>query len=90
MLRNLLANAINYATQEIILKVTYDFDYQRLYVTVFDDGCGIYEEDTDKLFTRFGMLNSKSRLFSANKNGTKHGLGIGLSVCKAIIEKLNG
>ena len=43
---------------------------------VDDSGCGIKDEDKDKIFTDF---------YTNKKNGT----GLGLSVCKMLSEELN-
>jgi len=50
---------------------------------VKDSGCGISPEDQKKLFTPFTML-------SANKNMNPKGTGMGLSICKRIVESLGG
>jgi K+-sensing histidine kinase KdpD len=44
-----------------------------------DEGCGIPEEDQDKLFINFNKV-------SANSGKNKHGVGLGLSICKSLIE----
>lgn len=54
-----------------------------LHFSVKDTGIGIKEEDRAKLFTLFGKLESSSQL------NTK-GIGLGLNICKKIIEACGG
>ena len=50
---------------------------------VKDTGIGIKEEDKDKLFTMFGKLEATAAI-----NTT--GIGLGLSICKSIVDMLGG
>lgn len=52
-------------------------------VEVQDTGIGIKEEDQDKLFKLFGQIQDDQML---NKNG----IGLGLTICKSIVEQFNG
>lgn len=52
-------------------------------ITVEDSGCGIKEEDVKALFKLFGRPNQ-------NQKENKHGIGLGLSICKNIVERLKG
>ena len=54
-----------------------------LEVSVRDSGIGIKKEDRDKIFQMFGKLEA-----TASINTT--GVGLGLSICKKIIEALDG
>ena len=54
-----------------------------LHFSVKDTGVGIKEEERAKLFTLFGKLESSSQL---NTNG----IGLGLNICKKIIEACGG
>ena len=55
----------------------------RLYVSISDTGCGINEIDCKKLFRDFCTLKSNAHL---NPNG----VGLGLSICRKICNKLEG
>jgi len=52
-------------------------------VEVVDSGIGITEEDQKKLFKQFSKLSAGS---SYNPNG----VGLGLSICKQIVQKSGG
>lgn len=77
ILLNLITNAIEASQKDnhIWIKTKLDEDYA--FVEVKDEGSGIKEENQDKVFTDF---------FTNKKQGT----GLGLSVCKMLLEELNG
>jgi K+-sensing histidine kinase KdpD len=52
-------------------------------VTVCDSGIGIKNEDRMKIFQMFGKLEATAKI-----NTT--GVGLGLSICKKIVEGLEG
>ncbi|MEM7453497.1 MAG: PAS domain-containing sensor histidine kinase [Planctomycetota bacterium] len=81
VLVNLINNSIE-AMQGIpaaqrTVRISTDLIYDRLRVTVTDSGPGVSVEDPAKLFEHFSSGNSK-------------GLGIGLPICKSIIESHDG
>ncbi|MFZ7176173.1 HAMP domain-containing sensor histidine kinase [Streptococcus hyovaginalis] len=80
----LLDNAVKYSPQKSLIELYLDHfeDYAR--VTVRDHGEGIAEEDLQNIFERF-YRTDKSR----NREGTKAGLGIGLSIFKQICDAYN-
>jgi signal transduction histidine kinase len=84
VLRNLLGNAVKYSlpdSRPIELSVTRDSG--RLVVRVIDDGPGIPKEDLVSIFDPFFRVDrSRSR-----KTG---GYGLGLSICKRIVEAHGG
>jgi len=55
-----------------------------LRVSVIDTGLGIKEEDKDKLFKLFGSIKNEQK-----KINTK-GIGLGLVICRLIVNKFNG
>jgi len=79
VLMNLLENAVFHASgmRNLWLRVEVRNGYAVFFVE--DDGCGIPEEKLEHLFT--GFLDSKTSADSARSN-----MGIGLSVCKTIID----
>ena len=79
VIQNLIINAINYSDpgSEVILRFI-DVD-SNILVEVEDNGPGINEKDTARLFERFYRVD-KSR--ARNEGGT----GLGLSIVKHIIE----
>ena len=52
-------------------------------LSIQDFGCGIPADKLDKLFINFGTLNN-----AANQNPS--GRGLGLSICKNIVETMGG
>ena len=52
-------------------------------VIIEDYGCGISQENIGRLFFDFKKLDE-----NADKN--KHGVGLGLSICKNLIETMGG
>ena len=83
VLMNLLENAVFHARgmKNLWLRVAVRGGWA--YFTVEDDGCGIPEEKLSKLFT--GMLDSE-----APTDLSRSSMGIGLSVCSAIIKAHGG
>ena len=83
VLLNLLTNA-NKFTENGLIEVTLACQLlDILKVTVSDEGIGIEEADHSKLFNPYTQLETSKHL---NPNG----VGLGLSICKKIVEQLNG
>lgn len=81
---NLVKNALCATKSGHILLLThYEPLTEMLTVEVSDTGVGIAPEEFPKLFTRFGKLHRTADL---NSNG----IGLGLTLVKAIAEKGNG
>ena len=80
VLVNLLENAVNHAAgmTELILAVEKQAD--RALFSVTDNGCGIPSDRLKQLFT--GYLDRTE----TPADGTRHNMGIGLSVCAAIVK----
>ena len=85
VIENLLINAIKYSPDggEIKSKVENDTENQRLSLSVHDSGIGMTEEENEKVFQRF---------FRAKNPKTENiaGLGLGLTICKDVVEALKG
>jgi signal transduction histidine kinase len=84
VLRNLLGNAVKYSLPDSRpVEVSARCDEEGLVVRVADDGSGIPEADLERLFEPFFRVDrSRSR-----KTG---GYGLGLSICKRIVEAHGG
>lgn len=81
---NLVNNAIKYGRENTAVKIEVTDESDRLVFSVFNEGVGISEEDIEnKLFSKFGRLRQKGT------EGVK-GSGLGLYICRKIIEKHNG
>ena len=80
VLINLLTNAIKFSEKGVI-SITLDIDknVNIAKFSVTDQGCGIKKEDADKVFERFVKLNQ-----------FKQGTGLGLQICRQIVERLGG
>ena len=72
VVRNLLSNAAKYSATGSFIDVDVRRDTNKAFVSVTDHGVGITQEDQNKLFSRFGRIES-----SAHVQGT--GLGLWLS-----------
>ena len=78
ILSNFLSNALkNTATGHV--EVFYEVDHQSVRIGVKYTGRGIPQNMLEKIFERFEKLDSFAQ-----------GAGLGLSICKLIVEKMNG
>ncbi|HXG36763.1 MAG TPA: ATP-binding protein, partial [Dehalococcoidia bacterium] len=84
VLRNLLSNSDKYSPPEspIEINARVGDEGNAVLVSVLDRGHGITEEEIDKIFERFYRAKSTSR--------QAKGIGIGLTVCRRLIETLGG
>ena len=62
---------------------TEDCSSPKLQISVSDTGIGISKNDRSKIFRMFGKLDSTAHMNTS-------GVGLGLSICKKIVEALNG
>ena len=84
VLVNLLENALNHAHGMTRLCLSVEKEGDRAIFSVQDDGCGISPERMKKLFS--GYLEREEQ----PADGSRHNMGIGLSVCSAIIKAHGG
>lgn len=84
-LENILRNAIKYSPYDEEVYVDITQHGNMLEVSIQDHGTGISEENLKRLFTKFGRLEG-SLVSAAEKGGT----GLGLYICKLIIETHGG
>ena len=80
---NLISNALKFSNKETSVKVNVKVTGDRVQVRVKDQGPGIKPEEEHLLFQKFSML-------SARPTGGESSTGIGLSLVKTYVEKLNG
>jgi len=83
VLRNLLENAVKYSPAGGSITVTAEVHPDAVQIGVTDRGIGIQPEHLDRVFDRFYQVDSAS----TRKVG---GSGLGLSICKAIVEAHKG
>ena len=78
ILSNFLSNALKNTTTGHV-EGFYEVDHQSVRIGVKDTGRGIPQNMLEKIFERFEKLDSFAQ-----------GAGLGLSICKLIVEKMNG
>lgn len=83
VLHNLIGNAIKYSPLDSLITVEYVKIGGSLKVSVKDEGKGISSEDQERIFERYYRVKEI-------KKGSVAGFGIGLYLCKEIIELHNG
>ena len=80
VLLNLLHNAVDHAVGMTVLQLRVTVENGRAEFSVTDNGCGIQPERMKKLFTGYTERGE------GPVDGSRHNMGIGLSVCAAIIK----
>jgi signal transduction histidine kinase len=80
---NLISNAVNYSPEGGDISITYQSGLRETVIKVKDNGMGIPSEDLPHIFDRFYRVD-KSR------NRVTGGMGVGLSITKAIVEAHGG
>lgn len=84
ILINLIGNGIKYNDKETIeINIDFKSNNSNYIITISDNGIGIKQDDFDKIYNSFKILNVKDRFGN-------YGTGLGLSTVKKIIDKLNG
>ncbi|KPA16536.1 bacteriophytochrome (light-regulated signal transduction histidine kinase) [Candidatus Magnetomorum sp. HK-1] len=82
LLQNLIGNALKYVDKKTpIVRLTCETVDQQLILGVKDNGIGISPEYFDKIFEPFKRLHS---------DDIYKGTGVGLAICKKIVERHNG
>ena len=83
LLQNLIGNGLKYHRKDMLPVVTIrgKEDGNRVRIEVQDNGIGISEENHDKIFKMFQRLHSREDY---------EGTGIGLAVCKKIVDRHEG
>ena len=81
---NLFSNALKFSREWSTIKITASSQEPHVAVCVADDGIGIAAERLPRLFTKFSQVN-------ADDGGSpSHGYGLGLAICKGIVEAHGG
>ncbi|MGE5498452.1 MAG: ATP-binding protein [Syntrophothermus sp.] len=82
LFQNLISNAIKFrGSEDPVIKIYAVKEKTAWRISISDNGIGIEEKDREKVFNIFQRLHDRS-LYP--------GTGIGLSVCKKIVERHNG
>lgn len=83
VMNNLLSNAAKFSPQASDIRISATRQNDGFQVAIADCGPGIPEEFSDKIFERFGQVDSTSQQAGG-------GTGLGLNISKHIVEKHNG
>lgn len=82
LFQNLVSNAIKYNTNaQPVVNMNYTLTGKNYQFTISDNGIGIAEEFREKIFMIFQRLHSRNEY---------SGTGIGLAICKKIVEQAGG
>ena len=82
VLTNLLSNAVKFSPEGKVVMVTARQDGNYLEVSISDHGKTIQWADREKLFKKFQQIEGAE--------GTVGGAGLGLAICKEIVERHHG
>lgn len=75
VIEQIVSNAVEH-TEKGFVRARYDYMGNNLMIMIEDSGCGISEKHLEQIYERF----------SSGNNGT----GLGLPICKALIEQMGG
>jgi len=81
LITNLLENAIKYNRQGGTVSISVTQDQQRVNIAVEDTGLGIAEEELPRIFDRF---------YRCDRSRSQSGIGLGLTLAKAIVKAFGG
>jgi two-component system, LuxR family, sensor kinase FixL len=84
LFKNLLSNCFKYAKAEELIQVAIAFETdgnEHLLISIQDNGIGFDEKFKEKIFQPFERLHGRSQY---------SGTGIGLAICKKVVEGHNG
>jgi two-component system sensor histidine kinase GlrK len=83
ILDNLLSNAIKYSHENNVININCSLDNSLLSITVIDQGRGIASSQKEKIFDAFYQGTPA-------KNAKIKGSGLGLTIVKELLMRLNG
>lgn len=78
---NLIKNALDHTEAGGMVTVSWESSPVMFRLSVADDGCGIAQEDIHHVFKRF---------YRSREEGSRPGIGLGLSLAKSIVEGQGG
>lgn len=82
---NLLSNAFKYTRNGGTIEMTVEEVNDIITIKIIDTGIGLSQEDTTRIFDRFYQAENGIHTSASNP-----GTGIGLALCKLIVEKHHG
>ncbi len=80
---NIVDNAIKYTPKDSNITIHAYQKNEQIIIDIYDDGYGIDEKEQEKIFEKFYLANNKIK-------DSQRGLGLGLALCKAIVEAHGG
>lgn len=81
LFQNLISNSLKFSERQPVVKITGCVEESNLIIAIKDNGIGMKIEYSDKIFRLFQRLNRSPKY---------EGTGIGLAICKHIVDKYNG
>lgn len=81
LFQNLMGNALKFSEENPIVTIRGWEETDKVIFSIKDNGIGMDESYSDKVYKLFHQLN---------KQGKVEGTGIGLTICKNIVDKYNG
>ncbi len=83
VITNLVSNALKYSPDDKPISVRLSQDDDNITIAVEDEGSGIDREEQEHIFEPFYRA-------SHARNSSKNGMGLGLAICKDIVERHGG
>jgi signal transduction histidine kinase len=83
LFNNLISNAVKFSPENTIITIEAKIEKDVLVISVRDEGPGIASKDLDNLFNVFVQGETRS-------TNNEKGVGLGLSICKKIVEAHGG
>jgi len=81
ILQNLIDNALKFANEQAVVRVTVEEHEREWLFSVSDNGIGIAKQFQEQIFLIFKRLHTQDHY---------EGTGIGLALCKKLVEQHNG
>ncbi len=79
--QNLMSNALKFVEKDPVIIIDGNVKDNEFIISISDNGIGINKEYEHKIFNLFHQLNKRKQY---------EGTGIGLTICKNIVDKYNG
>ena len=89
VLANYLTNALKYSPEDRPVTVSLDVGEREVRVSVRDEGPGVPASERERIWERFHQVDGIAPQLGADKR-TGTGLGLGLYLCRSIIERHQG
>ncbi len=83
ILNNLIDNGIKYAGDDPVLSISTIYSNNHVQFSIIDNGIGIPEKERTNVFDKFYRIGNE-------ETRTTKGTGLGLYICKSIVEAHNG